>query len=79
MSATVDPGDEGVDVGFVDEPMVSRSRVREATQAWSRHVRVHHAEFLSGTLSNGISVNALMDELHERSFASTLRNENRRV
>ncbi|MHB1236295.1 MAG: hypothetical protein ACYCY7_01915 [Gallionella sp.] len=41
---------------------------------WPRYVRVHHAEFVSGTLANGVSLNDLMEDLKAGSFASTLRN-----
>jgi hypothetical protein len=41
---------------------------------WSRYVRVHNVEFVSGTLSNGVSLNALMQELGANSFAPTKRN-----
>jgi hypothetical protein len=45
---------------------------------WPHYVRVHHAEFISGNLSNGISLNELMDALGPDSFASTKRNAARR-
>jgi hypothetical protein len=41
---------------------------------WSRQIRVHHPEFLAGTLANGVSLQQLMDELEADAFASTLRN-----
>ena len=41
---------------------------------WSRYVRVHNVEFVSGTLSNGVSLNELMQELGSNSFAPTKRN-----
>ena len=41
---------------------------------WSRYIRVHHAEFVAGTMANGISLNALMDELGADAFAATQRN-----
>ena len=40
---------------------------------WSRYIRVHHAEFVSGTMENGISLNELMDTLSADSFVSTQR------
>ncbi len=43
-------------------------------ERWSRYIRVHHAEFVSGTMENGVSLNALMDKLEADSFASTQRN-----
>lgn len=41
---------------------------------WSRYVRVHGAEFIAGTMANGVSLNDLMDELGADAFASTQRN-----
>jgi hypothetical protein len=41
---------------------------------WSRYVRVHQAEFVAGTMANGVSLNALMDELGSEAFAATQRN-----
>jgi hypothetical protein len=35
---------------------------------------VHDAEFVNGTLSDGVSLNALMNELGADAFASTKRN-----
>lgn len=43
-------------------------------EQWPRYVRVHDAEFVSGALENGVSLNALMDALKADSFASTQRN-----
>jgi hypothetical protein len=44
---------------------------------WSRYIRVHHAEFVAGTLANGVSLTELMSALGSDSFASTLRNATR--
>lgn len=41
---------------------------------WRMYVRVHHPEFVAGTLANGISLNELMDTLGADSFVSTQRN-----
>ncbi len=41
---------------------------------WPRYVRVHHAEFVAGTMANGVSLNELMDTFGSGSFASTQRN-----
>lgn len=41
---------------------------------WPRYIRVHHAEFVEGTMENGISLGELMDALKSDSFASTKRN-----
>ena len=41
---------------------------------WSRYIRVHHAEFVAGTMQNGISLAEMMDTLESDSFAPTQRN-----
>lgn len=51
--------------------------LREWKKIWPRYVRVHHAEFVRGRLDNGVSLNALMNELKARSFAATFRNASR--
>ena len=38
---------------------------------WPNYIRVHDAEFLAGTLSNGISLRKLAEELGDSCFAST--------
>ncbi|SDE89045.1 phospholipase D family protein [Rhodospira trueperi] len=43
-------------------------------EKWPRYIRVHHAEFVAGTMANGVSLNALMDTLGADSFAPTQRN-----
>jgi hypothetical protein len=45
---------------------------------WSRYIRVHDAEFLRGTLKNGISLYKMMEELGANSFLTTQRNANAR-
>jgi hypothetical protein len=40
---------------------------------WPHYVRVHHAEFIAGTLTNGISLNDLMDTLKSDAFMPTQR------
>jgi hypothetical protein len=44
---------------------------------WPHYIRVHNAEFVSGILTNGISLNELMATLGYNSFAATQRNKNR--
>jgi hypothetical protein len=39
----------------------------------ANYIRVHHAEFVAGTIGNGVSLNELMDELGQ-SFMATQRN-----
>jgi hypothetical protein len=44
---------------------------REWKDQWPHYIRVHHAEFIAGTLANGVSLNRLMDTLGSDAFAST--------
>ena len=43
-------------------------------EKYSKYICVHSAEFVAGTIANGISLNELMCELKSDSFASTQRN-----
>ena len=43
-------------------------------EKWPRYIRVHHVEFVAGTMENGVSLNELMDSLGANSFAPTQRN-----
>jgi hypothetical protein len=44
---------------------------------WPHYVRVHHAEFIGGTLADGVSLNQLMRELRHDAFSSTQGNARR--
>lgn len=67
--------------------MAYREERDDATQAdidrrpwrarWSRYIRVHHAEFVDGTMKNGVSLRELMRAFGADSFASTQRNATR--
>ena len=48
--------------------------LRSWKEKWSRYIRVHQAEFVAGTMANGVSLNELMDTLGADSFAPTQRN-----
>ncbi len=48
--------------------------LRPWKEKWSRYVRVHDAEFVAGTMANGISLNEMMEALGANAFASTQRN-----
>lgn len=48
--------------------------LRSWKETWPRYVRVDHAEFVAGTMANGVSLNELMDVLGANSFAPTQRN-----
>ena len=47
---------------------------RKWKETWPRYIRVHHAEFVAGTIKNGVSLNNLMDTVGANSFESTQRN-----
>ena len=46
---------------------------REWREKYSKYIRVQNAEFVAGTIANGISLYKLMNELGSDSFASTQR------
>ena len=48
--------------------------LRPWKEKWPRYIRVHHAEFVAGTMANGISLNELMEALGSDSFTPTQRN-----
>ena len=43
-------------------------------ESWPHYIRVHHAEFLSGSMADGVSLYALMDALGSDSFGATQQN-----
>ena len=57
-----------------DDATTAEIAVRGWKAIWPLYVRVHHAEFVAGTLRNGVSMNRLMDALGSDAFASTQRN-----
>src|ERR1035441_624166 len=57
-----------------DDATAHDMRARPFKEEWPHYIRVHHAEFVAGDLSNGISLNELMDCLGSEAFASTKRN-----
>ncbi len=57
-----------------DDASLSDLALRPWKSAWPHYIRVHHAEFVAGTLANGFSLRMLMDEFGANSFASTQRN-----
>jgi hypothetical protein len=48
--------------------------LRPWKEQWPRYIHVDHAEFVAGTMANGVSLNELMETLGADSFASTQRN-----
>ena len=57
-----------------DEASQEEIKHRTWKAEWPIYVRVHHAEFVAGTLNNGIKLSALMDQLKSNSFISTQEN-----
>lgn len=57
-----------------DDASADEIGARGWKDAWPRYIRVHHAEFVAGTMANGVSLNALMNELGHDAFISTQRN-----
>lgn len=52
--------------------------LRSWKATWPRYIRVHHAEFVAGAMANGVSLNALMEELGASCFEVTKRNAAKR-
>jgi hypothetical protein len=48
--------------------------LRPWKEKWPRYIRVHHAEFVAGSMANGVSLNELMNSLKADAFMSTQRN-----
>jgi hypothetical protein len=57
-----------------DDATNSDKRKKPWKEKWPHYVRVHHGEFLAGELSNGVSLNELMNALRSNTFRSTQRN-----
>ena len=57
-----------------DDATAEEIEHRPWKENWPAYVRVHHAEFVAGTMKNGISLKELMAELDSDSFTSTQRN-----
>lgn len=49
-------------------------QIRPWKAKWPRYIRLHHSEFVAGTLANGVSLNKLMEVLGPDSFSATQRN-----
>ncbi len=57
-----------------DDASAAEIARRDWKRRWPHYIRVHHAEFVAGDLSNGVSLVELMDALGSDSFASVQRN-----
>jgi hypothetical protein len=57
-----------------DDATAGDIRDRPWKDSWPRYIRVHHPEFVSGSLSHGVSMNKLMDIWKHNAFTSTQRN-----
>ena len=62
-----------------DDATKAEKEERPWKERWPHYIRVHHAEFVDGTMGNGVSLNKLMDTLGADSFATTQKNEARGV
>ena len=62
-----------------DDATTDEIAIRPWKATWPRYIRVHHAEFVAGTMANGVSLNELMDALGADSFLPTQRNATRRA
>lgn len=56
-----------------DDATADDIALREWVSDWPHYVRIHHAEFVNGTMGDGVSFYDLMDSLGADSFASTQR------
>lgn len=66
----------GIAMEHVDDRDVASDadlQLRPWKRDWPYYIRVHSVGFVAGRLSNGVSLNALMDQLGPRLFASTER------
>lgn len=57
-----------------DDASLEDIRRRQWVKRWPHYIRVDHAEFLAGTMKDGVSLNTMMNELGKDAFASTQRN-----
>lgn len=55
-------------------PEDKKKKGRRWKAKWPHYIRVHHAEFIAGTMANGIPLSELMNQLGADSFKSTQRN-----
>jgi hypothetical protein len=58
-----------------DDATPAEVKARPWKSKWPHYVRVHHAEFLAGSMATGISLDKLMSALDSNAFASTKRNK----
>ncbi len=61
-------------VPLQDDASIEDITNRSWKAQWPHYVRVHHAEFVAGSLSNGVSLSKLMDDLGSNAFVPTQRN-----
>jgi hypothetical protein len=57
-----------------DDASPSQIKRRPWKSDWPHYIRIHHPEFVAGTLANGISLSELIDRFGSNAFASTKRN-----
>ena len=56
-----------------DDASAAEIADRDWKEKWPHYIRVHHAEFVAGSLSNGVSLGELMNAFKADSFASVQR------
>ena len=57
-----------------DDATQADIKLRSWIERWPHYIRVHHAQFVLGTMAEGVSLYELMDALQSDSFESTQRN-----
>ena len=57
-----------------DDATAADLQLRSWKTKWPHYARVHHPEFVAGSLANGVSLNRLMAALKANSFRPTQRN-----
>jgi HKD family nuclease len=57
-----------------DDATAAEIELRPFKEKWPHYIRVHHPEFVAGSMANGISLNKLMDSLGQDAFAATQEN-----
>ena len=60
-----------------DDATQADIQLRPWKNRWSRYIRIHNAEFVAGTMANGVALSELMDTLGRNSFATTQLNATR--
>lgn len=57
-----------------DDATQADIQLRDFKDKWPHYIRVHHPEFVAGTMENGVSLNKLMETLEANAFSATQEN-----